>query len=431
LERTREQRRVVGVYLASSGMFTLATSIIWGVNTLFLLGAGLDIFHVMLVNTAFTLGQIVFEVPTGVVADTLGRRASLLLGIAILFVSTLGYVAAYVLKWGMPAFVVSSVLIGLGFTFQTGAGDAWLVDALDHAGWEGGKERVFAWGSMTFGTAMIGGTLIGGVLGQADLAWPYYARAGILVLCFVVTAALVKDSGFEPRPLVWSRFGEETRTILKAGTAHGWRNPVVRPMLFVSLAQGVFFLYAFYSMAPFFLQLLGRDLVWVAAALTAGSSIMGILGNLLVKRVMAGENGRRRAGRVLGAIAGGMAASALGVALVGMVTPASARGLGPFALATVLWLAFGLLMGVAGPIGQAFLNEHIPSAQRATVLSVNAFFADVGGSAGQPALGYVAKVLSIPLGWAIGAIGLLVAGPLYLVADRAAAREAAETGNGG
>src|SRR5450756_1383380 len=112
-------RRVVAVYLTTSAIFTLATSIIWGVNTLFLLGAGLSIFQVMLVNTAFTVGQIVFEVPTGVLADTIGRRASFLLASATLLVSTLWYVGAAHFGWGMWSFAGASVLIGLGFTFQT------------------------------------------------------------------------------------------------------------------------------------------------------------------------------------------------------------------------------------------------------------------------------------------------------------------------
>jgi MFS family permease len=65
-----------------SGLFTLAASVIWGVNTLFLLDAGLDIFEV--VNAAYTAGMVIFEIQTGVVADTSGRRRSFLLSVAIL-----------------------------------------------------------------------------------------------------------------------------------------------------------------------------------------------------------------------------------------------------------------------------------------------------------------------------------------------------------
>src|SRR5256885_4007148 len=76
-------------------------SLIWGIDTLFKLHAGLDIFQVMLTNAAFTLGNVLFEIPTGVVADTLGRRVSLLLCLATLFVATLLYVAIAPLGLGV------------------------------------------------------------------------------------------------------------------------------------------------------------------------------------------------------------------------------------------------------------------------------------------------------------------------------------------
>ena len=122
--------RVVRTYLLITGLFNLAASLIWGVDTLFKLHAGLDIFQVMLTNAAFTLGMVVFEIPTGVVADTLGRRVSLLLCLATLLVSTLLYVTIAWRGWGFWPFMVTSMLLGLGYTFYTGAVDAWLVDAL-------------------------------------------------------------------------------------------------------------------------------------------------------------------------------------------------------------------------------------------------------------------------------------------------------------
>ena len=59
---------------------TLAASFIWGINTLFLLDAGLSNLEAFAANAFFTAGMVVFEVPTGVVADTWGRRTSYLLG---------------------------------------------------------------------------------------------------------------------------------------------------------------------------------------------------------------------------------------------------------------------------------------------------------------------------------------------------------------
>ena len=75
---------VIHNYLIISGLYTLSASIIWGVNTLFLLEAGLDIQGVFITNVAFTAGMVIFEIPIGVIADTVGRRASFLLSAAVL-----------------------------------------------------------------------------------------------------------------------------------------------------------------------------------------------------------------------------------------------------------------------------------------------------------------------------------------------------------
>ena len=89
------------------------------------------------VNATFSAGQIVFEVPTGVIADTIGRRASFLIGIGSLMIATLGYVGSSVFHWGLAGFILFSILLGFGFTCQTGAVDAWMVDALDAKGYSG------------------------------------------------------------------------------------------------------------------------------------------------------------------------------------------------------------------------------------------------------------------------------------------------------
>jgi MFS family permease len=79
---------MLSTYLVLTLLSTFASSFIWGINTLFLLDAGLSITQAFWANAFFTLGQVMFEVPTGVVADTLGRRISYLLGAATLLVAT-------------------------------------------------------------------------------------------------------------------------------------------------------------------------------------------------------------------------------------------------------------------------------------------------------------------------------------------------------
>ena len=90
-----EGRRVKRIYLLLTLLSTLAASFIWGINTLFLLDAGLSNVQAFAANAFFTAGMMIFEVPTGVVADIWGRRTSYLLGAGTLLLSTL----LYLLMW--------------------------------------------------------------------------------------------------------------------------------------------------------------------------------------------------------------------------------------------------------------------------------------------------------------------------------------------
>src|SRR5688500_19523527 len=112
-------RRIQYVYLLLLLLHTLAASFIWGINTLFLLDAGLSNTEAFAVNAFFTAGLVIFEIPTGVIADTRGRRKSYLLGTITLSISTLVYLwmwYAHAPFWG---WAIASIFLGLGFTFRS------------------------------------------------------------------------------------------------------------------------------------------------------------------------------------------------------------------------------------------------------------------------------------------------------------------------
>src|SRR5688572_20148699 len=110
-------RRIQKVYLLLLLLHTLAASLIWGINTLFLLDAGLSNTETFAANASFTAGMVLFEVPTGVVADTRGRRTSYLLGTLTLAASTLLYLWMWRISAPFWAWALASGLLGLGFTF--------------------------------------------------------------------------------------------------------------------------------------------------------------------------------------------------------------------------------------------------------------------------------------------------------------------------
>ncbi|MGH7568548.1 MAG: MFS transporter [Gemmatimonadales bacterium] len=409
--------RIIRTYFAITGLFNLAMSLIWGIDTLFKMGAGLDIMQVMLTNAAFTFGMMVFEIPTGVVADTVGRRVSLLLCLGTLFVTTLLYVAIAWQGWGFWPFMGVSVFLGLGYTFYTGAVDAWLVDALKATGYTEPLEPVFARGQMVFGAAMLLGTISGGLLGQVNLSLPYVVRAAVVVPLFALAWLAMPEPGYTPRALQLKRVPAEMRRVFVEGMRYGLSHPVVRPVMLASLVNMSFMIFGFYSWQRYFLDLLGRDLVWVNGLIAALLALSLIAGNALVPPVT--RLVRTRTGvLIFSAIVQALTAMACGALGLG------AAGGGPsgtpvrFYIVVGLYLVYGIALGLASPVKQGYLNVHIPSAQRATIISLDSFFANLGGVAGQSGWGYVARMRSIAAAWVGAGAALLIGVPLYWLARR-------------
>ncbi len=189
-------RAVIRSYLLIAGLYTLAASLIWGVNTLFLLDAGLTILEVFIANSVFTGSMALFEIPTGVLADTRGRRGVISAQCGHITLGHAGVCGGWqAMGGGLFLFSLMSVVLGLGYTFYSGAVEAWLVDALKATGFAGQLDQVFARSSRVTGAAMLIGTVGGGLLGSINLTLPFLTRAGALGIVFVIAFFTMHDHG--------------------------------------------------------------------------------------------------------------------------------------------------------------------------------------------------------------------------------------------
>lgn len=399
-----QPRRIQTVYLTLTLLNTLAASFIWGVNTLFLLDAGLTNTEAFAANAFFTLGQVIFEVPTGVVADTWGRRASYLLGTLTLAVATLLYLAAWQMHAPFWMWVVTSILLGLGFTFFSGATEAWLVDALKFTGFSGSLDSVFAKAQIVGGAAMLTGSVAGGLVAQAaGLGVPYIIRAAILGLTFAGAFLFMRDWGFTPQrskqPL------QDMKRILTTSVNFGLRNPSLRwVMLEAPFTAGVG-IYAFYAMQPHLLELYGDPEAYgvagLAAAIVAGAQIVGGIAVPYIRRLF-----KRRISVLLMTVL----VSTVFLAAIGLTTS--------FPLAIIFLVVWALMSAAQTPVRQAYMNARIPSEQRATVLSFDSLMGSSGGVVIQPVLGRVADVWGYPASYLASAGFQLLAAPFLLLARR-------------
>jgi MFS family permease len=397
-------KQVIRTYLSLTLFSTLASSLIFGINTLFLLDAGLSIAQAFAANAFFTVGQVLFEIPTGVIADLRGRRISYLLGTITLFITTLLYF--FLWQYGGPfwAWAAVSAFLGLGFTFFSGAVEAWLVDALHFTGHKGPLESVFAKGQIIAGVSMLTGSVIGGIIAQTtSLGVPYIIRAVLLLLTFAVASVTMFDLGFSPdrktKPI------KQVKSIFKASIDHGLKN---RPVRWIMLAgpfgMGVG-MFVFYALQPYLLELYGDPTAYsvagLAAAIVAGAQVGGGFLVPVIRKLFK----KRTSIMLLGA-----GLSSLSLFGFGFVSN--------FWVALVVIVVWAITFAAMMPIQMAYLNALIPSKQRATVLSFNSLMSSTGGTINQPALGKVADVYSYSTAYIVSGAISLAALPFFYLARK-------------
>jgi MFS family permease len=238
---------------------------------------------------------------------------------------------------------------------------------------------------------------------------PYLLRAALIVPTILVAWRGMHELGFVPRELRWRQVPKEMKSVLDAGIRHGIRHPVVRPLMFASLVAATFGMFGFYSWQRYFLDLFGRDLVWLTGVIAALVGCSMMVGNMLVASLS------RIAGTRTRILIGAVAVQAVAVIGCGVATS--------FYVAVGLYLVYGIAGGAASPIKQAYLNAHIPSAQRATIISLDSLFADLGGGAGQSGWGYLARMHTIGTAWIGAGATLLLGVPFYAIAAQNTERD--------
>ncbi len=396
---------IIQTYYMISGLFTLSASIIWGINTLFLLNAGMTIFQVFIVNAVYSGSMAIFEIPTGVFADTLGRRLSFLFSTVVLMVGTLGYVFAATLSSSFWPFVLMSMVLGLAYTFYSGAVEAWIVDALHFIGYMEPMDHVFSKAAGISSICVLVGTVLGGIIGTFNLSIPYIIRAFLILGAFGIAFIRMNDLGYTRKAIKLGQIGPEMQKIAKVSISIGLGNRSIRHLVSISFLFSGFMMWGWYAWQPYFLKLYGDpSAVWAvgifaalfALAQAAGSFSVTTLLKLLKKRTT-----------LLIIAFGAQAASILGVGLANS-----------FYQSSFLFLCFSFAFGLAMPVRQTYLHSLIPNEYRASIVSFDSLAGSGGSTVGQIGYGYISEKMSIGSGYIIGGLVHLLILPILILLAR-------------
>lgn len=370
---------------------------------------GLSPLQLVLVGTALEATVFLFEVPTGVVADVKSRRLSIIIGHVLMG-------AGFVVEGAIPAFatvLAAQFLWGLGYTFTSGATQAWVSDEVgeEHA------SRAFLRGSQMGQVGSLIAIPAGVALGSVDVALPVLVGGGSLILLAVFLAAAMTEEGFTPTPpqerTTWGmmlKTGNDARALVR-------RRPVLLTLLGISFFYGVYSegldrLWTPHMLENFAVPLLEgvAPVVWFGV-IRAVAAVAGIAAIAVVRRRVDVDRS---------------APVARGLVAVSLLVTVALMG---FGLVRSFWVAVGLfwtiavLRSVSAPLYDAWFNRRIDDPQvRATMFSVSGQANAIGQIAGGPAVGAIGNA-SMRTALVASAVLLSPVVPLYTAARRRDAGE--------
>jgi len=400
-----------------AGRLYLATSFIWGMafytmSVVFMIYqveiVGLDPLQLVLVGTALEVSAFVFEVPTGMVADTYSRRFSVIVGYLIIGIG-------FVLMGSVPSFIAivfGSVLWGLGWTFVSGAKQAWLADEIG----ESEAAALYLTGAKLNSYGAFAGILAGVLIGSLQLNYSVIVAGCLFFSWGLFLMIAMSEQGF-------TRSTNSAYSGMAASFKEGISvirgSPTLLLLMVVGVVYGTFSegydrLAAAHLLRDFpFRESTGVEPVFAFGVMTA----IGVLLSLLLVRYAETKVDTDNAK----VIAQWLSVSTLLIVVFVLL----------FALSGYVWLAITMyillqpLRNVIDPLTLSWVNRNLPSASRATIISMHSQSDALGQMAGGPGVGLIGREIGVRVAISFSALLLLPALWLYgrAIAGRVNLRE--------
>jgi DHA3 family tetracycline resistance protein-like MFS transporter len=388
------------VYLFMEMASAIFLCLVFTTNSLYeVTVAGLAPLQLVLIGTALEVSAFLFEVPTGIVADAYSRRLSIVIGYLLIGLGLLveGFFPAF---WPI---LLSSVIWGLGYTFTSGAKQAWITDEIG----EEAANKLFLRTARLSAYAGLFGLGVTLLLGANNTAIPIRVGALGVILTGFVLAVIMPETGFHPTPKqdrnTWQHMGH----IFKQGMNVVKLNPRLINIVFVGLCYGLYsegldrlstkLIVDNFQLPVFFGS---TQLSFFVLLDVTGTILYIILMRFVEKRV--DTSSPLAIGRAMLWVTG--------LIILGILGFSTSPGL---PMAVIALLAVGQLRGIAGPLQAAWINQRLDSSVRATIHSMFGQVDAIGQVFGGPVVGLVANLASVRL--AVGLSSLLLSPALLFI----------------
>jgi hypothetical protein len=394
-------------YLFLSGLRWFATGLTFPVQMLLYAARGLDLSTVGLLLALYSGLIVLLELPTGGLADLLGRRRTMLVSAGTYVCSAL--CVAFAHEWWQFAIAVS--LSATARALGSGPLDAWYVDTVratdPHASLRAGISWGWAIEALSLGVAAtVGGALPGwfdwlpGGGPLVPLSIPALGAATVGISSLIAHAILMQ----EPRVSRAARVVAGVPAQVRDGARLAWRDPVIRLLVARTAAIGIAII-TLEILAP--LQF---------AALLGGPERAAAAYGVLVTAAWLGSGAGSALAPALCRRNNPLTTAAVATVLNGVAV--LLIGVHGFVFAAAGYVLAYVLAGVPGPLAMEVLHERVDAARRATLVSVDSLALQLGVLGGSLTVPRLAGAVGYGYGWLAAALALLLAASLTLAARR-------------
>jgi len=390
-------KHIKGVYFTVTALTWLAVAIPLPVSVLFMKARGIDLFQLGVIMGVYSLVIVLLELPTGGLADAIGRKTVSLLAQGL----NLAAGMVLLLSFSFEGFLLAMILLGIGRALSSGALDAWFVDSLQAVEPDIDLQPPLAQAGTVTLLALGLGTLLGGFLpelfpGLAAEGTALLTPLSTTIVCSIVirailmfvTVLIVKEAPREKEDASgWRKSFAEVPHFVKESLNLTLNNPVLLLLLGAALVGGFLLSGVETFWQPRFATILDSDSSsWIFGLIMAVSFLVGVAGNLLSIPL----------GRFLGkryVWAAILARGGQSAALILLAAQSSVH------LAAISFWFFYLSMGVLNSPHETLVNAQIPALRRSSMLSVQSLASYIGGFLGSVLLGWIAEQRSISSAW--------------------------------
>ena len=340
--------------------------------------AGLTPVQLILVGTALEISAFVFEVPTGIVADVYSRKLSIIIGYLLMGVG-------FLVEGFFPAFLpilLAQVIWGLGYTFTSGATQAWITDEIG----EEDANKLFLRGTQVGLFASLLGMGASMLVGANNVALPLRVGSLGVMLIGVALAFIMPETGFGPTPREDRNTWQHMRHTFNQGLKAVRARPRLMNIVFIGLFYGLYSegfdrLWVKHLLDNFELPVIfGTNQVAFFAMLRVAGAVLTILAVRFVEKRV-DSTSPLAIGRAVFFVTGVISLALIGFAFSPLLI-----------LSLTLYLLISVLRNVQIPLQTAWVNQKLDSQVRATVHSMFGQVDAIGQTLGGPLVAVIASV---------------------------------------